>query len=119
MILTILSTTIVLIMSLFLFEVYKSNEDKIACWADALRKNKTLIAWLIFMCDTVIVASQGIVTISLVAAGILLAIDCGLSVHLLSHDIFMAGSGVIAMLTVYAIILATIFWFFKRKLEEQ
>lgn len=116
---TFLTLQIFTVLSLFVCELFKSNEDKIASWADALRNNQTLIDWLIFICDSIIVAAQGIITISLIGIGIVFASSVGLHLHLAAHDIFMQSTSILGFITVYAFILASIFWVLKRKLEKR
>lgn len=111
--------TLFTIVSLFVYEVYKSNEDLIASWADALRQNKLIIDWLIFICDSIIVASQGIITISLIGIGIVFATSIGLHLHLAAHDIFMQSADILIFITFYAFALSSVFFVLKRKLEKR
>lgn len=113
----ILMFIIIVIFSLFFYEIYKTFENEIAHTAYRIKKNQLLINWLVFICDILINASQGIITVCLTALAFAFATSVGLVSNLSDNDIINSNIGVLIFLGIYGILVSTIFWYIKQKIK--
>jgi hypothetical protein len=109
---------ITLIVGLFLYEIYKTFENEIADIAKKIRRIKILKNWFIFICDIFISAAQGIVTICLTALALVFATSVGLVSNLSDNDIINSNIAVLIFLGLYGIIVSTVFWYIKQKINK-
>ena len=103
---------------LFFYELYKIFENEIASLAYKIKKNKALLDWFIFMCDVFINASQGIITICLIAFAFMFAESIGLATNLSENVILSSNLWVLVFLAIYGIILSTLFRYVKEKIKR-
>lgn len=103
---------------LFFYELYKIFENEIAALAYIIKKNKYLINWFVFVCDIFINASQGIITICLIAFAFMFANLVGLTTNLSENDILSSNFWVLVFLAFYSIIISTIFRYIKEKIKR-
>jgi hypothetical protein len=116
---TIIFFNIALIAFLFVYEIYKDKEDLIAKFANKLKSNnKFLIKWLIMLCDFFMSAATGVASMSLMALGIQLTSTFGIIPKLGEFDILNASPWFFMFIVIYAIIVNTLFWLFKKSLKK-
>lgn len=103
---------------MFFYELFKIFENEIANIAYKIKKNKSLIDWFIFMCDTFINASQGIITICLIAFAFMFANSIGLTTSLSETDVLNSNLSILVFLAIYGIIISTLFRYIKEKIKR-
>lgn len=106
------------IVGLFLYDIYKTFENKIAHIAQRIKRIQVLKNWLVFVCDIFINASQGIITVCLTALAFAFASSVGLISNLSDNDIINSNLAVLIFLGIYGIIVSTIFWYIKQKITN-
>lgn len=99
--------------------LYLEYEYTIAVFVDKLKTNKQIEKWLIMLCDGVISASQSLMGFLFLASGIFIAGKLGIPIKLGDADIAMADEILLVFLFGYAIILSTVFWLVKAKIQNK